>query len=235
MILRAGKFLLTLRNLEHINRYQTRKMLFPRSVAEHTTGVFYAGYVLGQWEERKFGNKIDWEKLSMKLMFHDVPESITGDILSPTKNYTKNMKEAIKETEKLIFEEKFIPIIPKSWRGELKEYMLHGKDDSIEGMILKASDLIDGIFEIRNELMYTNEKYDDEFRTIIQRYLLKLSDINLESVKYFLKYPLQDLEIENYFPEGFKEKIDSYYFDKKHFENELSIKKEGLWHHILKH
>ena len=224
MLRRSGKFLLTLRNLEDIKRYQTRKMLFPRSVAEHTTGVFYAGYVLAQWEERKFGNKINWEKLSTKLMFHDVPEAITGDILSPMKNYTEDMKSAVADAERLIFEEKFIPIIPKSWREDLKNEMLEGKDDTVEGQILKAADLIDGVFEMRNELMYANDKNNNELVDIMQFFLNKLSNIELQSVKYFLKYPLEDLEIHEYYPEGFKDKVDSFYFDKKHFENEMNVK-----------
>ena len=224
MLRRAGKFLLTLRNLEYIKRYQTRRMLFPRSVAEHTTGVFYAGYVLAQWEERKFGNKIDWEVLSTKLMFHDVPEAITGDILSPMKNYTEEMKSAVAGAEKLIFEEQFMPIIPKSWRGDLKKHMLDGKDDTIEGEILRAADLIDGIFEIRNELMYTNEKNNKDLIEIMHYFLNKLTKSKLDSVKYFLKYPLEDLEIHDYYPKGFKDKVDAFYFDKKHFENENSVK-----------
>lgn len=223
---RAGKFLLTLRNLEDIKRYQTQKVLFPRSVAEHTSSVFYVGYVLGQWEERKFGNKIDWEKLSFKLMFHDVPEAITGDILSPTKNYTKNMKNAVEEAEKLIFEEKFLPTIPSSWQDELKGYMLDGKDDSIEGKILQAADLIDGVFEARTELIYTNKRHSEDFSEILKIYLSKLTKIKLESVKYFLKYPLQDLEIDEFYPKDFEEIVKEYKFDKRHFENEMSVKDE---------
>lgn len=226
MIRRAGNLLLTLRNLESIKRYQTRRMIFPRSVAEHTNGVFYSGYVLGQWEERKFGNKINWEKLSMKLMFHDVPEAITGDILSPTKNYTENMKKAVEEAEKKIFEDKLLPIIPKSWRADLEDYMLNGKDDTIEGQILRAADLIDGIFEARLELKYTNHEFDSEFRAIIESYLTKLTTIDLDSVRYFLKYPLSDLNIQKYYPEGFQDILDSYYFDSTHFENKLNIKKD---------
>ena len=224
MLRRAGKFLLTLRNLEQIKRYQTRRMLFPRSVAEHTTGVFYAGYVLAQWEERKFGNKINWELLSAKLMFHDVPEAITGDILSPMKNCTEDMKSAVAGAEKLIFEKQFMPIIPKSWRSDLKKHMLDGKDDTIEGEILKAADLIDGVFEIRSELMYANEKNNKELVEILQYFLQKLLQSKIKSVQYFLKYPLEDLEINDYYPKGFKDEVDSFYFDKSHFENQNSVK-----------
>lgn len=226
MIKRSGNFLLKLRNLENIKRYQTRKVLFPRSVAEHTTGVFYAGYVLAEWEVRKFGNKIDWEVLSKKLMFHDAPEAITGDILSPTKNYTENMKNALHEAEALIFEEQFIPIIPTSWRDELREYMLEGKDATPEGRILKAADLIDGIFEIRNELIYANPKQNDDLVDIIQEYLMKLTTIDLSSVQYFLKYPLEDLQLQDYYPKAFKDIVTMYNFSDKHFNNEYSVKED---------
>lgn len=223
MVTRSGNFLLKLRNLENIKRYQTRSMLFKRSVAEHTTGVFYCGYVLGEWEERKFGNKVNWEILSKKLMFHDAPEAITGDILSPTKNYTPKMKEAIHETERLIFEEQFIPLIPESWRAELKGYMLDGKDNTIEGLILKAADLMDGIFEIRVELQYSN---NIELIEILQDYILKLTTIELQSVKYFLKYSLADLDLQSFYTREIKDIIDGYQFSTKHFDNILSVKGE---------
>lgn len=221
----VGTLLLELRKTENIKRYQTRKMLFPRTVGEHTTSVAHFAFVLAQWQERKFGTPVRWEELYGRVLFHDAPETQTGDILAPTKNYTPELKAELKRAEAGLYAEYYSPLIPESWQGDMRRFMLEGKDASLEGRILEAADLLDVVFEMRTELSYLNEGLllNSDFVAILQLALLKLTEIDLPSVRYFLRYPLQDLSIQRFYPEGFMETLSTYRFDARHFENMASI------------
>lgn len=221
----VGSLLLELRKTENIRRYQTRKMLFPRTVGEHTTSVAHFAFVLAQWQERKFGTPVDWAELYGRVLFHDAPETQTGDILSPTKNYTPELKSEIRRAEAGLYEEHYSPLIPASWRPAMRRFMLEGKDGSLEGLILEAADLLDVVFEMRTELSYLNEArlLQSEFAAILGMTLMRLTEVDLPSVRYFLRYPLQDLKLEAYYPAGFSERVAAYQFDQRHFENTDSI------------
>lgn len=223
----VGELLLTLFKLDDVNRYVTKKVLFPRSYAEHTTAVFFNGYCLGQWTERKFGKKIDWKKLTFKLGFHDSIYSITGSFMHNTANYNTEIKEEIKNLKMQVFENEFTKLIPKSFQEELKKGFLQDEQFSIEDEIVLASNYIDRVFECRTQLSYLNPDFNEEFKRILIETLDYLKDIDNDAVRYFLKYPLQDLNISKYYTDSFRSYIDSIQFNESHFENKNSIIKEA--------
>jgi len=52
-------------------------------------------------------------------LFHDLPEILTKDIISPIKQSVKGLDELIKKYEKDQMENKILPLIPKKWADEL--------------------------------------------------------------------------------------------------------------------
>lgn len=52
-------------------------------------------------------------------LFHDVPEVLTRDIVSPVKNSVEGLDEVIKEIEEMQMQESIYPLIPKEWHQEL--------------------------------------------------------------------------------------------------------------------
>ncbi len=52
-------------------------------------------------------------------LFHDVPEVLTRDIVSPVKNSVEGLDELIKEIEEIQMQEVIYPLIPRKWQREL--------------------------------------------------------------------------------------------------------------------
>jgi putative hydrolases of HD superfamily len=214
-----GKLLLNLRKAENIKRYQVEINIVPRSVAEHTDFVMKLCYVLAKWEERKFGNVIDWKRL-FGVTFHDGIEAWTGDIISYTKRTVPEMMEAVRLTEESFFESGMRKDIPASWISEIKQFVLMPKDDSIEGKILEAADTLDVVFECREELIRQNK---EPFEEILRSALNKLIHIDIDSCQYFIKFALNDLKLQEYYTEDFKKHIDELEYDDEIFQNKRSI------------
>lgn len=59
-------------------------------------------------------------------LFHDLPEVLTRDIISPIKRSVTGLEDTIKEYEKRQLEEKILPLLPAAWHQEIK-YMVENE------------------------------------------------------------------------------------------------------------
>ena len=56
-------------------------------------------------------------------LFHDLPEVLTRDILSPVKRSVAGLEEIIKDIEKRQIEERILTLLPEAWHGEIKFFL----------------------------------------------------------------------------------------------------------------
>ena len=77
-------------------------------------------------------------------LFHDLPEVLTRDIVSPVKSSVAGLEEIIKEYEKVLVHEKLLPLLPASWHEEIRYYI----EDEFANKVL-----VDGVIkkDITNE------------------------------------------------------------------------------------
>ena len=64
-------------------------------------------------------------------MFHDLPEAVTRDIISPVKQATDNLPEVVKEIEDTIVEKELLPLMDEFYREEVVFYIQNEFDNKI--------------------------------------------------------------------------------------------------------
>ena len=96
-------------------------------------------------------------------LFHDLPEVLTRDIISPVKRSIKGLTRLIKEYEREQMEEEVYRLIPRGWRPEMKMFT----EDEFSGVVTlqrrmarKRSDEI--------TLRYNQDKYNPKDGEIIE-------------------------------------------------------------------
>ncbi|HHX77849.1 MAG TPA: HD domain-containing protein [Firmicutes bacterium] len=57
-------------------------------------------------------------------LFHDLPEVLTRDIISPIKRAVEGLDNLIKEIELKQVEERILPLLPQGWHREIRYYVL---------------------------------------------------------------------------------------------------------------
>jgi putative hydrolase of HD superfamily len=67
-------------------------------------------------------------------LLHDLPEVLTRDIISPVKKSVEGLDELIKQYEKQAMEERILPLLPESWRDEIRYFT----EDEFSGKIRPA-------------------------------------------------------------------------------------------------
>lgn len=186
-----GKMLVEFRRAKNIVRWQNEFRFRQSNDAEHMWFVSLIALGLARWEVAKFGNEVNYEVLCHATILHDTAEPLTGDILSGIKRYNTDIHRAVKVVEENVYTDKLEKLVPRSWREEYRGYILEGKSLGFEGKILEASDTIDALFECIEEIQLGNTRFNSKILEV-SSILLKTE---LQSVKYFLKYSLQDLGI----------------------------------------
>lgn len=216
------------RKIQNIDRYSNSDSLNTNSVSAHTTNVAILSFVLARWEEYKFGHTINWKELMLRAVFHDALESVTGDVLGPTKGLVDGFKEALEAIEGKMFDSKIKKFL-RPEHEDLYRYILKPKDDTIEGYVIDSADKLDTVFEVRSMLYFTNVALNDEYIIMLNNQLERLLAMKNKSTKYFLRYPFEDLGLMDYVQDDILLRLKEVdIFSEIDFTNKRSIYKEGL-------
>lgn len=99
-------------------------------------------------------------------LFHDLPEVVTRDILSPVKRSVEGMPEVINKIEEELAEEEIFPLLEKNWKDEIKYFT---QDE------FKSRVRVDGeILTVTSDLI--NEKYNDDVYEPIDGEFIRVAD-----------------------------------------------------------
>ncbi len=85
-------------------------------------------------------------------LFHDLPEAVTRDIISPVKKSSKEFEKLIKDIERELAEKEIYPLVEKHWKDEISYFINDEFDNkvSINGK-LKSGFSVDDINKSYNK------------------------------------------------------------------------------------
>ncbi len=158
-------------------RFQQRWAQSPRvpktSVLGHMLIVAMLSYLcsveLGACNVRLYNNYF-------AALFHDLPEVLTRDIVSPVKRSVAGIDEIIKEIEHRQLEERIFPLLPPAWCEELKFFT----EDEFASKIKMDGE----IKKISSDLI--NEKYDEDRFSPLDGEMIKACDQLAAYIETFL-------------------------------------------------
>ncbi|OPX60960.1 MAG: 5'-nucleotidase [Methanomassiliicoccales archaeon PtaB.Bin134] len=144
-------------------RYQQRWARAPRiprtSVLGHMLMVAIMSYLcslrIGASPQRTVAN-------FYTALFHDLPEVLTKDIITPVKKSVGGLEELISNYEEQQVEEKLLPLLPATWRRDFEHLLLdpfrNRKEDdgawAVDGAMLKGCDNLAAFIEANSSIKY---------------------------------------------------------------------------------
>ena len=183
-------FFTSLNDLERIIRCPGRFKFEEHNVAAHSWKVSQYAMFFATLEERA-GAQINWKSLYEKTINHDFAEVFIGDIKTPVKHASVELKQMLAHVEDKMMEKFIKAEIPPDLQDIFFERMKEGKDATIEGRLLEFADKLDQFYESFAELKRGNT--DREFVYMYQTALTKLLALPLPvSVDYFRNEILND-------------------------------------------
>jgi putative hydrolases of HD superfamily len=113
-------------------------------------------------EERLYNNYF-------AALFHDLPEVLTRDIVSPVKRSIEGLEDTIKEIEQELLEESILPLLPPDWHEEMRYFYF--SDDPFENKIVENGKARKGV-----STEEINSKYDSRIYRPLDGNILFLCD-----------------------------------------------------------
>ena len=136
-------------------------------------------------------------------LFHDLPEILTKDIISPVKSSVEGLEDIIKEFEKKQVENRILPLLPPSWHFEMKYFIENEFANRIvENGEIKFVDIVEDKYN-SNEFCATDGKLVevcDKLSAYIEaslalRYGIHSDMLNKSKMKLYNKFA--DIKIAN--------------------------------------
>ena len=88
-------------------------------------------------------------------LFHDLPEVLTRDIVSPVKRSVEGLRAIIEEIEKEQFEEKLLPLLPSAWHKDFRYFI----EDEFESKIKTENNEIKLVSSEEINKSYNEDSY----------------------------------------------------------------------------
>ncbi|KRM13593.1 YfbR-like 5'-deoxynucleotidase [Paucilactobacillus suebicus] len=184
------QYLKSLSNLGMLDRAPGFFKFEKHTVAAHSFKVAQAAQMLGDVEENA-GNRVDWRSLYEKALNHDYAERFIGDIKTPVKYATPELRQMLADVEDSLTENFINNEIPTEFRPAYRRRLSESKDDTLEGQILSVADKIDLMYESFGEIEKGNP--ESVYVEIYRESLKTLMEFKqMASVQYFINSVLPD-------------------------------------------
>jgi putative hydrolase of HD superfamily len=180
-------------NLDTVKRWNGNYNLIPDNDATHSFRVASLALFNGLLEIDRFGNKnLNLFTLLAKATLHDLPEVLSGDVVTNFKHITPEIKLAFQQYEKETAQA-MISKLPEIFHHDMENFIVDSKSEDYEGEMVDIADKLDALIkaslEMRNNPHYA-ETYYNQLVNIQHRF-------ENPCVIFFLAYILHDLTYSN--------------------------------------
>lgn len=169
--------------MKYIKRWGIMNSLIPDYLSSHSIEVGFLAHALAMIGNKFFNKNYDCDRITVKAIYHDVPEIFTGDIPTPVKYYSGETKSAYSSVE-IASIHKLTEMLPEEFRPDYCELFDHNGD---EKCLIKAADRITAYIKCLQESNFGNR----EFEIAGERLLAAVKEMNCEEADYFLDHFLE--------------------------------------------
>ena len=148
------------------------------NLSEHcmeTAAIAHALCVIGN---RRFNKSYNAERASLLGLYHDAPESLTGDMPTPVKYYSKELRQAYAAAEESACK-RLLGMLPEDLKDDFKPFFFPQSEDEELWKIVKAADRISALTKCIEEGKAGNTEFKSAKESILKSiYEMKMPEAN---------------------------------------------------------
>ena len=172
-------FFAYLSRLKLISRWSLMRNAIPENDAEHSLQVAMIAHAIAVIGRERYGRDTDPEHILSLAVYHDATEVMTGDLPTPVKYHSDELRGAYRRLEDLSAD-RLLALLPEDLRSAWVPYLKQRKGYDRE--IVKAADKISAYIKCMEEKRAGNREFDYAAENIHQT----IEAIDLPEVKDFL-------------------------------------------------
>lgn len=167
--------------MKYIRRWALMRSLRDENDMEHSFQVAYVAHALALLRNERFGGNVDVGRVLEIALYHDLSETVTGDMPTPVKYFNPEMRALYNSLEKTA-EKRLLSTLPEDMKGIYSEF-ISPDTDSAEYKIVKAADRISAYLKCVEETKSGNT----EFRRAMDGKMEELLSSGMEEVIFFME------------------------------------------------
>ena len=174
--------------LRYIRRWGLMRSVMPENDAEHSLQVAMIAHAIAIIGRDHYGRQVNPEHVLALGVYHDVSEVITGDMPTPVKYQTDELRKSYKDVERMA-NERLLSMLPEGLRPAYEPYLSAPQDH--DRQILKAADSISAYLKCMEEKRAGNREFDAAGESI----KAALDQIELPEVQDFIREFIPSFEL----------------------------------------
>ncbi len=174
--------------LRYIRRWGLMRSVMPENDAEHSLQVAMIAHAIAMIGRNQYGREVEPEHVLALGVYHDVSEVITGDMPTPVKYQTNELRKSYKDVERMA-NERLLSMLPDGLRSAYEPYLK--APQNYERQVVKAADSISAYIKCLEEKRAGNREFDAAGASIRQA----LEDVELPEVQDFIRAFLPSFEL----------------------------------------
>lgn len=176
-------FFAYLSRMRLIQRWSLMFNIHQENVQEHSLQVCTIAHMLALISNKLYKGSVNPERVAMLAAYHDASEVITGDLPTPIKYYSPDIKTAYKEIE-AVAHQRLLEFLPEKFQEDFKPIFFPTEADAEHWKLIKAADKISAYLKCLEELKAGNHEFSKAKTTIKGQ----IDGMDMPEAKYFLRH-----------------------------------------------
>ena len=164
------------------------RSVMPENDAEHSLQVAMIAHAIAIIGRDHYGRDCDPEHILALGVYHDVSEVITGDMPTPVKYHSQELRGAYKDVERMA-NDRLLTMLPERLMGAFRPYL--SEPEGYDRAVVKAADSISAYVKCIEEKRAGNREFEAAGISIRKG----LEEIDLPEVQDFLRLFLPSFDL----------------------------------------
>ena len=168
--------------MKYINRWSLMRNTVSENISEHSNDVAVIAHALAVLKNGRFGGSLNPERAAFLGLYHDMTEIITGDMPTPVKYYSEDMRSSFKEVEDKAGRH-LLSMLPDDMAKYYESAFFKAEGDEYLWQIVKAADKISALIKCIEEKNAGNNEFGkalDSTRESLEKMAMPEVDAFLE-------------------------------------------------------
>lgn len=174
-----NEFYAMISRMKYIDRWALMRNTESENLCQHSYEVSVLAHALCVLGNTRCGMDLDADKAAVIALFHDSSEILTGDMPTPVKYYSEEIRDAYKHVES-IATGKLLDMLPEDLRPSY-ENVLAPEDESLK-KVVKAADKLSALIKCIEEKKAGNREFDKAYESTLQA----IHNLEFEPAEIFL-------------------------------------------------
>lgn len=176
----ASRFFALFSRMKYINRWALMRNTAHESLSQHALEVAAFAHALAVLGNRRFGKNYNADRAALLGIYHDMPEIITGDMPTPVKYFSSDIRAAFGAVEK-VSQQRLLSALPEDLREDFRP-LLTEEDDKELLRLVKAADKLSALVKCIEERKAGNSEFSGAEKSTLQA----IQSLNVPEAQLFM-------------------------------------------------